>query len=60
MLGYSYEDIQGFGKTLTSTIEVYSELKLDPSIKEGLLDIWDFFEGLLGEGYIVEEVGASE
>ena len=60
MLGYTYKDIQKFGKTLTSTIEVYSELKLDPSIKEGLLDIWDFFEGLLGEGYITEEVSVND
>ncbi len=54
MLGYKEADIQRFGNTLTSAIELYSELKLDPEVKAGLLEVWDFFEGLLGEGYIQE------
>jgi hypothetical protein len=32
----------------------------EPEIREGLMKIWDFFEGVLAEGYIAEEVGASE
>ena len=27
----------------------------NPDIKQGLLQIWDFFEGLLAEGYIEGE-----
>jgi hypothetical protein len=59
MLGYSYEDIQGFGSTL-KLAEMMAIDTGEPEIREGLMKIWDFFEGLLGEGYIAEEVGASE
>jgi hypothetical protein len=59
MLGYSYEDIQGFGSTLRLA-ELMAIDKGEPEIKEGLMKIWDFFEGVLAEGYIAEEVGASE
>ena len=54
MLGYTYEDIQKMGGALDKAIEVYSELKLDSSVQDGLLMIHDFFDGLLAEGYIDE------
>jgi len=50
MLGYTYKDIQAFGNSLTVAIDTAS----DPKVKQGLLTIWDFFEGLLAEGYIDE------
>ncbi len=50
MLGYTYKDIQNFGNSLTVAIDSAS----DPDVKQGLLTIWDFFEGLLAEGYIDE------
>ena len=50
MLGYTYKDIQAFGNSLTWAIDnAPSE-----SIKRSLLDVWNFFEGLLAEGYIDE------
>jgi hypothetical protein len=52
MLGYTYKEIQEFGITLNR-----AEFYLPPSDKEtrqGLLTIWDFFEGLLAEGYVAE------
>lgn len=53
-MGYKYADIQEFGVALNAAIELYSELKLDSNVQAGLLEIWNFFEGLLGEGYIDE------
>jgi hypothetical protein len=50
MLGYTYKDIQNFGNSLTVAIDSASDL----DVKQGLLTIWDFFEGLLAEGYIDE------
>lgn len=50
MLGYTYKDIQNFGHSLTWAIDNAT----DPEIKKGLLTVWDFFEGLLAEGYIDE------
>ena len=50
MLGYTYKDIQEFGNSLTVAIDSAA----DPDVKQGLLTIWDFFEGLLAEGYIDE------
>ena len=50
MMGYKYEDIQKFGSALSG-----AELYLPPNdteIREGLIKIWDFFEGLLAEGYV--------
>jgi hypothetical protein len=47
MLGYKEADIQRFGGTLNKALERASEGE-----KAGLLEVWDFFEGLLGEGYI--------
>jgi hypothetical protein len=52
LLGYTYDDIQRFGTTLNR-----AEFYLPPSdtkTREGLLKIWDFFEGVLAEGYIDE------
>lgn len=50
MLGYTYSDIQNFGIALGDAISRTN----DPIIKQGLLTIWDFFEGLLAEGYVAE------
>ena len=50
MLGYKYEDIQQFGSVLE-----WAELYVPESntqVKEGLVKIWDFFEGVLAEGYV--------
>jgi hypothetical protein len=55
MLGYTYKEIQEFGIPLTAAIELYSELKLDSDVQAGLLKVWDFFEGLLAEGYVQGE-----
>ena len=52
MLGYTYKDIQAFGNSLTVAIDTAA----DPGVKQGLLTVWDFFEGLLAEGYIDEDV----
>jgi hypothetical protein len=49
MLGYTYKDIQEMGGTLDKAIG-----SCDPSLVPGLLKVWDFFEGLLAEGYIDE------
>lgn len=50
MLGYKYEDIQGFGHSLTWAIDNAPE-----NYKKDLLRVWDFFEGVLAEGYIEGE-----
>lgn len=53
MMGYKYDDIQKFGTHLKR-----AQFYLPPSnteTKEGLLEIWDFFEGLLAEGYVEED-----
>lgn len=47
MLGYKYEDIQRFGGALTQALKRAGEGE-----REGLLEVWDFFEGLLSEGYV--------
>ncbi len=47
MLGYKYKDIQEFGGTLNIALSKASEQE-----REGLLKIWDFFEGVLAEGYV--------
>jgi hypothetical protein len=52
MMGYKYEDIQEFGTALKRA-EFYLPPN-DTEIKDGLLKVWDFFEGLLAEGYIDE------
>lgn len=50
MMGYNYADIQQFGEALTKALH-----KADEGEKASLLEIWDFFEGLLAEGYIEGE-----
>lgn len=52
MMGYKYDDIQRFGEAL-KWAQHYTPLS-DKEAREGLLEVWDFFEGLLGEGYIQE------
>lgn len=47
MLGYSYKDIQQFGNSLTWAID-----NAPAQHKKDLLEIWDFFEGLLADGYV--------
>jgi hypothetical protein len=54
MLGYKYEDIQGFGSTLRLA-ELMAIDMGEPDLREGLTQIWDFFEGLLAEGYVEGE-----
>ena len=49
MLGYTYNDIQQFGNSLTWAID-----NAPANYKQDLLTIWDFFEGLLAEGYVEE------
>jgi len=53
VLGYKYEDIQEFGSTLERA-ELYIPLS-DTQVREGLVKIWDFFEGVLAEGYVEGE-----
>ena len=48
MLGYTETDIQNFGNGLTWAIDNAP----NEDIKRSLLDTWDFFEGLLAEGYV--------
>ena len=50
MLGYKYQDIQEFGGSLNLALGKATEQE-----REGLLKIWDFFEGLLAEGYVEGE-----
>lgn len=54
MLGYKYEDIQGFGSTL-KLAEMMAIDMGEPEVRVGLMKIWNFFEGLLAEGYIEGE-----
>jgi hypothetical protein len=49
MLGYKEADIQRFGGALNKALEKASEAE-----RAGLLEVWDFFEGVLAEGYIKE------
>ena len=53
MLGYNYKDIQEFGATL-KWAELYIPLS-NTEAREGLVKIWDFFDGLLAEGYVEGE-----
>ncbi len=53
MLGYTYKDIQAFGNSLTWAIDTAKNQGDEQNHKQ-LLIVWDFFEGLLGEGYIDE------
>jgi len=53
MLGYKYKDIQEFGATL-KWAEFYIP-ESNTQAREGLLEIWNFFEGLLAEGYVEGE-----
>jgi hypothetical protein len=50
MMGYKYKDIQEFGGPLNIALSKATEQE-----REGLLKIWDFFEGLLAEGYVEGE-----
>jgi hypothetical protein len=50
MMGYKYEDIQEFGAALSRAQEYVPALDLKTTA--GLVNIWDFFEGLLAEGYV--------
>jgi len=54
MMGYKYKDIQEFGGALNRALSVANEQD-----RISLLKVWDFFEGLLAEGY-VEGVEAEE
>jgi len=53
MLGYTYKDIQAFGDSLTWAIDTAKNQGDEQNYKQ-LLIVWDFFEGLLAEGYIDE------
>jgi hypothetical protein len=50
MMGYKYQDIQKFGGALNIALSKATEQE-----KDDLLKIWDFFEGLLAEGYVEGE-----
>lgn len=50
-MGYKYEDIQAFGNSLTWAINT-AKVKGDEQNHKQLLIVWDFFEGLLAEGYV--------
>ena len=50
MLGYTEKDIQAFGNCLTWAIDTAKSQGDEKNHKE-LLIVWDFFEGLLAEGY---------
>lgn len=50
MMGYRYKDIQQFGRYLNLALD-----KANEEEKMGLLKVWDFFEGLLSEGYVEGE-----
>jgi len=54
MLGYTYKDIQEFGLALTWAIDSAKSQGEEQQWKQ-LLIIWDFFEGLLAEGYVQGE-----
>ncbi len=53
MLGYTYSDIQAFVNSLTWAINT-AKSQGDEQNHKQLLIVWDFFEGLLGEGYVNE------
>jgi len=53
MLGYTYKDIQAFGNSLTWAIDTAKSQGEEQQWKQ-LLIVWDFFEGLLAEGYIAD------
>ena len=54
MLGYKYKDIQDFGSTLRLAEFMAIDMG-EPELREGLMKIWDFFEGVLAEGYVEGE-----
>jgi hypothetical protein len=54
VLGYKYKDIQVLGSTLMLA-ELMAIDKGEPDLREGLMKIWDFFEGVLAEGYVEGE-----
>ena len=54
MLGYTYQDIQEFGGALNWALHYIPESNTEA--KQGILEIWNFFEGLLAEGYVDEPV----
>ena len=54
MLGYTYQDIQEFGGALNWALHYIPESNTEA--KQGILEIWNFFEGLLAEGYVDERV----
>ena len=51
MLGYKYKDIQDFGLTLRLAEFMAIDMG-KPELRERLMKIWDFFEGVLAEGYV--------
>lgn len=53
MLGYTYTDIQAFGNSLTWAIDTAKSQGDEQNYKQ-LLIVWDFFEGLLAEGYVAD------
>ena len=53
MLGYTYKDIQAFGNSLTWAIDTAKSQGEEQQYKQ-LLIVWDFFEGLLAEGYVAD------
>ena len=52
MMGYKYADIQEFGAAINWALHYIPESDIEA--RKGMLEIWNFFEGLLGEGYIDE------
>lgn len=54
MMGYTYKDIQEFGNSLTWAIDTAKSQGDEQNWKQ-LLIVWDFFEGLLAEGYVEGE-----
>ena len=50
MLGYNYQDIQDMGVGLSWALDNAPS----DSVKSSLLEICNFFEGLLAEGYVAE------
>lgn len=57
MMGYKYADIQEFGAAINWALHYIPESNAEA--RKGMLEIWNFFEGLLGEGYIDEPASTN-
>ena len=52
MLGYKYTEIQEFGRAISWALHYIPDSDIEA--REGIVEVWNFLEGLLAEGYVAE------